>query len=72
MNTLADLLEDPQLEAVGFFRERVHPTEGRYIDMRPPAKFSVRPDPEPGFPPQIGEHSDEVAAELGFASGKED
>ncbi len=67
MNTLADLLEDPQLQAVGFFRERLHPTEGRYIDMRPPVKFSARPDPVTGFPPHIGEHSDEVAAELGFA-----
>lgn len=72
MNTLADLLEDPQLQAVGFFRERMHPTEGRYIDMRPPAKFSVRPDTPTGFPPHIGEHSDEVAAELGFAPDKKD
>jgi crotonobetainyl-CoA:carnitine CoA-transferase CaiB-like acyl-CoA transferase len=72
MNTLAGLLEDPQLKAVGFFRERVHPTEGRYIDMRPPAKFAARPDPTPGFPPHIGEHSDAVSAELGFAPDRKD
>jgi crotonobetainyl-CoA:carnitine CoA-transferase CaiB-like acyl-CoA transferase len=72
MNTLGDLLVDPQLSAVGFFRERVHPTEGRYIDMRPPAKFSARPHPETGYPPLIGEHSDEVAAELGFPADKKD
>jgi crotonobetainyl-CoA:carnitine CoA-transferase CaiB-like acyl-CoA transferase len=72
MNTLADLLEDPQLAAVEFFRERVHPTEGRYVDMRPVAKFSARPDPALGFPPHIGEHSDAVSAELGFAPDRKD
>jgi crotonobetainyl-CoA:carnitine CoA-transferase CaiB-like acyl-CoA transferase len=72
MNTLGDLLKDPQLSAVGFFRERVHPTEGRYIEMRPPTKFSARPCPDTGFPPLIGEHSDEVAAELGFPPDKKD
>jgi crotonobetainyl-CoA:carnitine CoA-transferase CaiB-like acyl-CoA transferase len=40
--------------------------------MRPPAKFSARPDPTPGFPPHIGEHSDDVAAELGFAPDRKD
>jgi crotonobetainyl-CoA:carnitine CoA-transferase CaiB-like acyl-CoA transferase len=72
MNTLADLLDDPQLRAVGFFRERTHPTEGRYLDMRPAVKFSARPDAVPGFPPHVGEHSDEIARELGFAPDGED
>jgi crotonobetainyl-CoA:carnitine CoA-transferase CaiB-like acyl-CoA transferase len=72
MNTLGDLLEDPQLSAVGFFREREHPTEGRYIEMRPPTKFSARPDPAVGFPPHIGEHSEEVAAELGLPLDRKD
>jgi crotonobetainyl-CoA:carnitine CoA-transferase CaiB-like acyl-CoA transferase len=72
MNTLGDLLEDPQLSAVGFFREREHPTEGRYIEMRPPTKFSARPDPAVGVPPHIGEHSEEVAAELGLPLDRKD
>ena len=59
-----DLLKDPQLNAVGFFREREHPTEGRFFDLRPAAKFSARPDPEIGLPPQLGEHNEEVEAEL--------
>jgi crotonobetainyl-CoA:carnitine CoA-transferase CaiB-like acyl-CoA transferase len=65
-NTLADLLHDPQLEAVGFFRERIHPTEGRFIDQRPAVRFSARPDPALGLPPRLGEHNAEVAAELGL------
>ena len=63
-NTLEDLLKDPQLNAVGFFRERVHPTEGSFYDLRPAARFSARPDPEIGLPPQLGEHNEEVEAEL--------
>lgn len=67
VNTLEDLLDDPQLRAVNFFRERVHPTEGRYREVRPAVKFGARPDFTIGFPPLPGEHNDEIDAELGFA-----
>jgi crotonobetainyl-CoA:carnitine CoA-transferase CaiB-like acyl-CoA transferase len=66
-NSLEDLLQDPQLGAVGFFRERAHPTEGRFLDLRPAVRFSALPDPMPGLPPHLGEHNEEVAAELGLA-----
>jgi crotonobetainyl-CoA:carnitine CoA-transferase CaiB-like acyl-CoA transferase len=66
VNSLEDLLHDPQLRAVNFFRERVHPTEGRYREVRPAVKFSARPDPAIGLPPHLGEHNDELGAELGF------
>jgi len=68
VNRLEDLLDDPQLQAVNFFRERTHPTEGRYREVRPAVKFSARPDPVIGLPPQIGEHNDELSAELGFGA----
>ena len=71
LNTLEDLLTDPQLAAVHFFHERVHPTEGRYRDMRQPLKFSTHPDGEVAFPPLIGQHSEELAAELGFGAHQE-
>jgi crotonobetainyl-CoA:carnitine CoA-transferase CaiB-like acyl-CoA transferase len=67
VNSLEDLLTDPQLQAVGFFRERVHPTEGRYLEVRPAVKFSARPAPALGFAPHVGEHNHEVEAELGLA-----
>lgn len=66
-NSLEDLLNDPQLRAVGFFRERLHPTEGRFLDLRPAVRFSAWPDPALRFPPHLGEHNDEVADELGLA-----
>jgi crotonobetainyl-CoA:carnitine CoA-transferase CaiB-like acyl-CoA transferase len=70
-NSLEDLLHDPQLNAVNFFRERVHPTEGRVIDLRPAVKFSARPEREMPLAPQLGEHTREVDADLGFGEAAE-
>jgi crotonobetainyl-CoA:carnitine CoA-transferase CaiB-like acyl-CoA transferase len=65
INSLDDLLVDPQLKATGLFVEREHPTEGRYIEVRPPVRFSAAPSPELMPAGRIGEHSEEVARELG-------
>jgi crotonobetainyl-CoA:carnitine CoA-transferase CaiB-like acyl-CoA transferase len=66
VNRLEDLLDDPQLKAVDFFRVREHPTEGPYLEVRPPVKFSARPDARPAPAPLIGEHEAELEAELGL------
>jgi crotonobetainyl-CoA:carnitine CoA-transferase CaiB-like acyl-CoA transferase len=64
VNSLEDLFDDPQLKAVDFFRERVHPTEGRYVEVRPAVKFGAQPHPDLGFAPTIGEHNAEVEADI--------
>jgi len=66
-NTVDELLEDPHMNAVGMFKRRIHPTEGEYIEVQPPVKFSARPFPEPSHAPQIGENTAEVLRELGMA-----
>ena len=50
---LQDLPQDPHLQAVDFFQQRIHPTEGEYLKMRAPVTFSVgsievRPAPSIG------------------------
>jgi crotonobetainyl-CoA:carnitine CoA-transferase CaiB-like acyl-CoA transferase len=65
---LNDVLEDPHLRMVGFFRERIHPTEGHYIEMRAPVRFSVQEETLPRPAPLLGEHSAEILSELGFES----
>lgn len=66
VNSIEDLLNDPHLKAVGTFKQRTHPTEGDYLEMRPPVRFSAREYPELRHAAQIGEHTEEVFSELGI------
>jgi crotonobetainyl-CoA:carnitine CoA-transferase CaiB-like acyl-CoA transferase len=69
VNTLEHLVDDPQLRAVHFFQERVHPTEGLYREVRPAVKYGARQHSVIGFAPLLGEHNAELDAELGFGPG---
>ena len=64
-NTIADLLDDPDLAEGGFFQEFLHPTEGRLRTMSPPVAFSASPAAIRRLPPKLGEHTEEVLRELG-------
>lgn len=63
-NALEDLDEDPHLKAVGFFESYEHPEIGRYRSMKPPVKFSKSPANIRRHPPRLGEHTDEILAEV--------
>ncbi|MBX9885426.1 MAG: CoA transferase [Novosphingobium sp.] len=58
---LDDVTSDPHLQAVDFFQKRVHPTEGEYLKMRSPVRFSVG-DFEVQPAPHIGQHNAELGA----------
>jgi len=64
-NTLDELPDDPHLKAVGFFQEHEHPDFGAYRLMKPPVSFSKSPSNIRRHPPKLGEHTDELLAELG-------
>jgi crotonobetainyl-CoA:carnitine CoA-transferase CaiB-like acyl-CoA transferase len=63
-NRLDDLPDDPHLKAVDFFQTYEHSELGRYRQMRPPVKFSKTPANIRLHPPKLGEHTDEVLAEV--------
>ncbi|OYD60220.1 UNVERIFIED_ORG: crotonobetainyl-CoA:carnitine CoA-transferase CaiB-like acyl-CoA transferase [Burkholderia sp. CF145] len=67
VNTIDDLLDDPQLKAAGLFTDREHPTEGQYIEVGPPVRFSAAGKTSLRHAPTIGQHTEEVNRELGIA-----
>ena len=70
MHTLQSILDDPHLQAVGFFKTIEHPVEGRIRQMQVPSRWSAS-QPQPGSPaPTLGEHGRAILSEAGF-SGEE-
>lgn len=57
---LDDVFNDPHLAAVGFFRRKVHPSEGEYLEMRMPVRFHGTPASDVSAAPLLGEHSDDL------------
>lgn len=63
---LEHLAEDPHFAAVGLIEDHVHPTEGPYRAARSPLRFRSG---DPGLrhhPARLGQHNQEVLAELGY------
>ncbi len=65
VNSLDDLFTDPHLEAVGFWQDFDHPTEGKLKMPGFPVKFSETPATIRKHAPNFGEHSLEILAEAG-------
>lgn len=66
--SLAELVEDEQLQASGFWDLREHPTLGTLRLPGIPTVFSATPGAIRRLPPRLGEHSREVLAEAGLAA----
>jgi crotonobetainyl-CoA:carnitine CoA-transferase CaiB-like acyl-CoA transferase len=72
MNRLDELMDDPHLKAVGLFERYQHPEAGAYYNMRPPVNYAGTPANIRRHPPRMGEHTDEVLAEIeAAAAGRE-
>lgn len=50
---LGEVMDDPHLTAVDFFRRREHPVEGAYFEQAAPVKFAVSADGKPNLPPPL-------------------
>jgi crotonobetainyl-CoA:carnitine CoA-transferase CaiB-like acyl-CoA transferase len=70
VQTVAEVLEDPQVKHLGTFYEEVHPTEGPLTLVRRPVLIDGVRDIPSLPPPTLGEHTSEVLAELASAGRK--
>jgi len=57
---LDEVIADEHLNATGFFRQRHHPSEGDYVEMRSPVRFSDAVIPDVTMPPQLDQHGKEI------------
>jgi formyl-CoA transferase len=63
--SMKEIAEEPALRATGTVVEVDHPTRGKYLTVGNPIKMSDSPT-EVLRSPLLGEHTDEVLAELGY------
>jgi crotonobetainyl-CoA:carnitine CoA-transferase CaiB-like acyl-CoA transferase len=66
LHTVESLFEDPHLNAVGFFPEMLHPTEGAIRTTAAVGRYGATPAGIRRHAPRLGEHSAEVLAEAGY------
>lgn len=66
VRTLAELVDDPHLRAVGLIEEVTHPTEGSYRVVNDPVTYERSPTALRRHAPALGEHTAEVLGELGY------
>jgi crotonobetainyl-CoA:carnitine CoA-transferase CaiB-like acyl-CoA transferase len=64
VNTLAETLDDPQVQALGMFTSVDHPRLGPLAQIAPPFSLSATPASVRRPPPELGEHNAEILREL--------
>ena len=68
LHDLSTILDDPHLQAVDFFREAAHPSEGATITMAVPSRWSESQPAPQRLAPRLGEHSAEILTEIGLSA----
>lgn len=63
---MSEILKDDHLTKIGFFEQRKHPTEGTYISLKHPVKFSETPAVVLRDPPKVGQDNFEILSDLGY------
>ncbi|MEJ7931417.1 CoA transferase [Ramlibacter sp. AN1015] len=60
---LDELADDPHIQSIGMFEQVEHPTEGRYVSIRPPTTFSGHAFRIRHHAPRLGQDTAEVLRE---------
>jgi crotonobetainyl-CoA:carnitine CoA-transferase CaiB-like acyl-CoA transferase len=67
-NTIDELMTDPHLKDVGFFKEEQHPSEGKIRRSKLANTFSGGVRENDMHAPLYGEHTREILTELGYSA----
>lgn len=70
MHDLLSVLQDPHLQATGFFQPVEHPTEGPILSMRMAPQWKNNTPGEVRLAPRLGEHTVEVLQEAGLSTAQ--
>jgi len=66
VNSLEQVMNDPHLNAIGFFRHLQHPSEGEIVMPDVAVQFADAPAAIDRLPPRLGEHGREILSEIGM------
>jgi crotonobetainyl-CoA:carnitine CoA-transferase CaiB-like acyl-CoA transferase len=71
-NTIDELMSDPHLKEVSFFKEEQHPSEGKIRRSKLANVFSGGARKNESHAPLYGEHTREILREVGYADAEVD
>ena len=66
VQTLDEVIEDPQVSANEYVDTLDHPEEGEFRILRTPIQFSRTPAQIQGVAPELGEQGDQILLDLGY------
>ncbi|MDM0047516.1 CaiB/BaiF CoA-transferase family protein [Variovorax sp. J22R115] len=69
INTVADVFKEPQVKAREMLRYVPHPSGVDVPQVVSPMRFAESPLQTQSAPPLLGQHSDDILAELGYSPG---
>ena len=72
INDRADVIHDPQIEAMDALLTYDHPRAGLVRTPRPAAQYAATPSNVRAHTPELGEHTGDILAQLGFTPAQID